>query len=41
VTFGHVYARNANPPQRLLDFFEFEWLDDGDDAFFGMTPRLR
>jgi hypothetical protein len=38
---GHVYSRNANLPQRLLDFFEFEWLDDGDDAFHGMTPRLR
>jgi hypothetical protein len=35
---GHVYARNANLPQRLLDFFEFEWLNDGDDAFDGITP---
>ena len=35
---GHVYARNANLPQRLPNFFEFEWLDDGDDAFHGIAP---
>jgi hypothetical protein len=34
---GNVDARNPNLPQRILDFVEFEWLDDGDDAFHGMT----
>jgi hypothetical protein len=35
-----MFMPNANLPQRLLDFFKFEWLDDGDDAFHGMPPSL-
>jgi hypothetical protein len=30
---SQVFARNANLQQCILDLFEFEWLDDGDDGF--------
>ena len=45
---GVIYGNNQPPVtisvddtdlrQRILDFIEFEWLDDGDDEFHGMAP---
>src|SRR5208282_4583966 len=35
---GYGHAGDADLRQRILDFIEFEWLDDGDDEFHGIAP---
>ena len=36
---GHGHAVHADRDQRVADFLELEWLDDGDDQFHGLPSR--
>jgi len=38
---GYGHAGNPDLPQHTPNFFEYEWLDDGDAAFHCIAPGCR